>query len=550
VHRFTKLPRHLKAALLALLITVLAIMAVLVAPQVAQAQVLVPPGPPLSLAPTQPADAAQRTITATPPASWVATGSYFAASYAVAYTANATATTPDNLSFGLVASDANPPLDQPWNATVDLTGADPAVDLYVMEQASLQNGFTSQWSVPFLIWGPDYVAPTPTPSPSPTPTPTPTTPPPPPDPLALAQISIVAAPADAVLRRQIRLTPADTTTVVKRYEYAWGTSPTHGDPGAIQRCSATAAKCTLDYRPVSPNTTWDLYARLVSSTGAVGPWLITKVAIPSSPAVISGGDSVASGHNRLSEGVPTTCQDPTFAYGYTVWRQLQATLPPQWRDPNSYYNVAKSGFGTLDMLQGGVDACGFGHLSELSDAVDALHYRAGSWNVVMWDGGINNTNWGGILGRIIGDNITGAITTAKKCQSYLDAWNLATDANVGRNLTSDVYDLSSRLRAADPDAKLFWTSYYNVAGTGTLFLRVPAACASPMSKALKLLEGYVRPTIEGQGFRWVNLNGILGQQDSLLQDLYPSDAIFLTSGWPHPNQTGAAFIGQFIARLT
>jgi hypothetical protein len=37
-----------------------------------------------------------------------------------------------------------------------------------------------------------------------------------------------------------------------------------------------------------------------------------------------------------------------------------------------------------------------------------------------------------------------------------------------------------------------------------------------------------------------------GLRDNLLQQLYPSDAIFTKSGWPHPNQKGANKIGRLV----
>jgi hypothetical protein len=363
--------------------------------------------------------------------------------------------------------------------------------------------------------------------------------------LEVKNVQILASPSDPLLTRVIKITPESTAPPLARYEYAWATKRDGRKPGAIQRCDITASTCQLSYRTVSPSTVWNLLIRIVAADGAVGPWKLRPTAIPGRPMLFVFGDSVSSGHQRFLEG-KTDCQDHDFAYGKAVWEGMQAQLPLRWRRPlGGYVNVAHSGFSTEHMLNGGRDACGQRRKAEITEVTSKLTNNAGSWNWVLGTAGINDTNWGQVLTDILVANIQGKIQTAEQCEAYTAKWDFAERKD---DLLARLQEIAVRLAAADPTATRRLLGYYNVADTGTLTARVPAACSSPIGTAVGQLHDVQRQAVTPTGTAWLDTEPTLGSRDHLLQDLVLSDAIFKKSGWPHPNEDGHLALGELVLR--
>lgn len=427
-----------------------------------------------------------------------------------------------------------------------LNGSIPATTKVFAQAAIIVSSmsYTTELSAPPVqVYGPGI---TPQPVPDPTPPPPPPPPAPTPDPLTIKSAAITASPDDPMLKRQFKVETVGSVDL-SRYEFGWADTATAKEIGTLYRCPTGRSSCWLFYGPADPGSTWNLMVRAVSRTGKVGPWLIQAVKVPPTPIEVDGGDSVQSGHNRVSEGAPTVCQDENYAMGKTVWQQMQASLPAKWREPHGYINVAVSGFGTSQMLNGGKDACGVMHESEMNVAIRSLKAHAGSWNVVIWDGGINNTNWTGVLTDVIGASSVGQLKTAKQCQAIVDKWDFRPGTGVIENVQHDADEIAGLLTAADSMSKRRWISYYGVENTGTGLARVPSVCRGPMHQALSRMRTAMVSTLADQ-FLWVDIGGALGGKDELLQELYPSDLIGKNSGWPHPNRKGALIAGRTITR--
>jgi WD40 repeat protein len=384
--------------------------------------------------------------------------------------------------------------------------------------------------------------PGPTPDPTPTPGPTPT-----PSGFGVKDVNIIGSRADRILTRTIKFVPNDNTPLL-RYEYAWAAIPTATVPGTtIQKCAITLAKCLLNYGPTTPNTMHNLLVRAVAKDGKASLWFIKSVTIPPAFRLVVWGDSVAAGHHRDSEGAPTICQDETYSYGQTIWDELQSQIPPQWRLEHGYVNVAHSGFGTSQTMFGGVDACGNNWPAELPQIFKILREDEGSWDWVVGTAGINDTlNWPDVLKNIISDNFVGKIKTEEQCDARVQQWNLLTAPAVGPSITANLKNIYGKLEAANSMARLTHTGYYNIAGTGTSKAKVPAICRVPFAAGMGKLHEAMKQGLNGTNVRWVDTDPTLGLRDNLLQQLYPSDAIFTKSGWPHPNQKGANKIGRLV----
>ena len=366
--------------------------------------------------------------------------------------------------------------------------------------------------------------------------------------LVIKAATIAAAPSDRLLTRTLNVAMSDPAVRPAKYEYGWATSDPATAPASVQRCSLGATPCLLNYQATTPGKPWQLFVRAVDSAGHKGPWWSQTVVTPPAPKLIVIGDSIMAGHHRDSEGAPTICEDPAYSLGQTVWDSLQAQLPAPWRVRGGYLNLAKSGFGTNEMINGGTDACRTRSGPQLELAATALRANAGSWNWVLADGGINDTNWGSILAKIIEANIAGRIKSSAQCQAYLDAWDLASSSSMRDRIATNLGILSDKLESADPLARTQWLGYYNVAGTGTVKAKIPASCEAPMSNAISLLTIMGQKVVSTRGFDWINADSVIGTKGALLQGLYPSDIVLLSSGWPHPNREGAKKLGNAALR--
>jgi streptogramin lyase len=364
--------------------------------------------------------------------------------------------------------------------------------------------------------------------------------------LGVRDIQITASPTDRLLSRAIKVIPTDPS-LVARYEYSWTTTPSSNIAGPIQRCAVTITTCRLHYGPTRPNTRWNLLARVVGTDGRKSTWLSRRVQTPKAPILIVFGDSIASGHHRDREGSRTICQDERYSYGQTIWSGLQGQLPPQWRVPHGYINVAISGFGTTKAIEGDAgDACGDRHKAELPTLIKRLQQNAGSWNWVVGTLGIDDTNWGDVLVMILEANSAGLMKSEDLCRLFVDgSWNLQSDPSLQTRITANVQTITSKVAKADPAARSYWTGYYNIAGTGTSRARIPRICKVPFEEGIHRLHDSIKAGLTG-GFTFVNIDVKLGLRDNLLQDLYPSDLIYKKSGWPHPNRTGATRIGESV----
>lgn len=366
--------------------------------------------------------------------------------------------------------------------------------------------------------------------------------------LGINSVQITASGSDRILTRTIKFVPAGNTPIA-RYEYAWATSPEGSMPGSIQSCAVTLATCHLNYRPTKPGILWTLLARAIGTDGTVSSWFAKQVMTPKAPLLVVFGDSIASGHHRDSGIAPTICQDETYSYGQTIWNSLEAQIPPQWRLPHGYINVANSGFSTAQVISGGTDACGNIHPAELPIIVKRLHNNAGSWNWVVGTAGIDDTqNWPTVLTNVILVNFDGLLKTEDTCQLLVDDWKFLTDPSLSTVISGNVHTIASMIEAADPTARTYWTSYYNIAGTGPALTKIPKVCTTPFANAATALDGVLKAGLEGSQFTWVDINSVLGLHDNLLQNLYASDIIYKKSGWPHPNRKGAVKVGELVLR--
>jgi len=262
----------------------------------------------------------------------------------------------------------------------------------------------------------------------------------------------------------------------------------------------------------------------------------------------------------------------TYGYPWYAYQDVLTTLHQSgW--VAGYYNFARSGFTTEQILNGdGKDACdgaytaNGGTTSPLADATAILAAHKGSWNRVLITGGINNTNWGDVLGRIglhsavLSPSVltpavvypgTNPFYTATNCQADLDDWD---GWNVGSlksrtTFIQDVHDIASALNGADQTARVLWVEYYNIAGAGNIGFGSPAptACKDPMQSAMQALQQQIELGLQGTTAQPapVHIGGgaILGYFGSDVQPWYPDDTFTKllqgVPGWPHPNSDGA-----------
>ena len=309
------------------------------------------------------------------------------------------------------------------------------------------------------------------------------------------------------------------------YEYRW----IGAVPGPVHRTSVVNP--TVSYETVKPESRYGLEVRAVDMRGWRSDWTpVWSGTTPSPPQVIVAGDSVASGYQRQWFTQSSTCVDPGYSYGATAVAAITAQLPAAWQP--TYRNIAWPGAGVGDVLDGGSDSCSNTYPSQVDQIVEMSD--PGTWNVVVITAGINSTNWVDVVTGLTRDTAF-SFTEAgdkKACQDAVtNDWNLPERANrITDTTASIVEELAER-----SNAHLYWTSYYELAGTklAPLWTPVGAECAEEMDLALGQLHDTLLAGIDGRA-DWVDL----------------TTAPITTqkwAGWPHPNPEGHAIIGTEVA---
>lgn len=398
----------------------------------------------------------------------------------------------------------------------------------------------------------------------------------PPSNLTVSAAVVSARPTDPLLKRGISFKLSDSTqsNQVASYQYAWSSSAT--TPPNINSANplqtyvpGSSGPALLDYRPTSPKATWYLWARVVTKDGTIGSWSSpTAVQTPLAPILVAVGDSITSGHHKDSGFAKTICNDPDYGYPYYVSLRMNTLLPPKWQA--TYVNLARSGFSTSDVLDGGTDACGVRYVGSgrttapITDGQQDLNASVRitgqeSWNRVVITAGINDTNWISTVKKAILSSalIPSSLLQNATCSTVLwAAWsgyNRSIDNTIAANAYRILMDLDTAQLGGDPDAQISWLGYYNMAGTGLL----PAGCASAVQQAVNQVDAAIRYGLgaTGRSYSWIDPDSVMHMRADRIQQFYlPEDVCFLNlgcktnpPGWPHPNSAGAQAIAALIS---
>ncbi len=315
---------------------------------------------------------------------------------------------------------------------------------------------------------------------------------------------------------------ADTDLGIRRYEYRWnGSTPV----------STSVVNPTVSFARTLPETAATLEVRAVDRHGWESKWVTAWEGVtPGVPNVIVAGDSVASGYSRQWFTQDSVCRDDDYSYGSTVQRAVASQLPAAWTP--RYVNIAFPGAGVGDVLDGGSDSCSAGHPSQVDDI--ARLADPSTWNVVVMTAGINSTNWVDVITGLTRDTLFSFTDSGDKkvCQRAVnEEWNLDERKGFITDATSRIVDeVTSRT-----NADIYWTSYYQLAGTrfAPLWSPVGGECEDEMNLALGQLHEAIRAGLSDDVV-WVDLGG----QPISTQKW---------AGWPHPNPEGHVAIGTTIA---
>ena len=312
---------------------------------------------------------------------------------------------------------------------------------------------------------------------------------------------------------------------IETYEYRFNRATV----GSVQ--STSGDDPTIDYSMTLPDTRYVVEVRAIDTNGWTSDWIVASdKETPSVPNLIVAGDSVASGYSRQWFTSKGTCADADASYGRVVHDDLAARLPAAWAP--SYLNVAWAGAGVHSMVDGGTDACGISHTSQIESIVSASD--PDTWNIVVTTGAINSTNWGDVLINLTKETtfaFRGSDDKAWCERGVSERWNVAEKAGAISTRVAQI----SRTLTQDTNADLYWTSYYTVTGSRLFpgWVPIPDDCAEPMSDALDTLHGTIRSGLT-DAFTWVDIDDApVGIQD--------------WGGWPHPNGDGHVVIGHAVA---
>lgn len=292
-----------------------------------------------------------------------------------------------------------------------------------------------------------------------------------------------------------------------------------------------ASNPTVSFATVRPQTPYALEVRAVDVHGWESDWeLVWRGTTPPPPHVIVAGDSVASGYRRAWFSQDSTCRDVDLSYGSTLVAAVAADLPRAWAP--TYTNLAWPGAGVGDVLNGGSDSCSDSYASQV-DEIERIADPT-TWNVVVMTAGINSTNWVEVITGLTRDTALSLTDRGDKaaCQDAVATrWNLRERSGFVSDVTRDI---AARI-ADDTNARLLWTSYYQLAGTrfAPLWSPVGPECEDEMNTALQLLHGSLRAQLPDT-VTWVDLTAARVDTQRW-------------AGWPHPNASGHEMIGRTIA---
>ncbi len=312
---------------------------------------------------------------------------------------------------------------------------------------------------------------------------------------------------------------------IDRFEYRWNWATL----GAVRATSAMNP--TVSYVGTTPDRNYALQVRAVDLNGWESEWYsVSSGLTPSVPNVIVAGDSIASGYTRQWFTGDATCTDAEYSYGSTVVSEVAASLPAPWAP--RYTNIAWPGASVGDMLNGGSDSCGIGYSAQV-DQIEALA-SDDTWNIVVITVGINSTNWTDIVVDLTKDTAFSFTERGDRdaCRiAVRDKWDIDQRRS---SITSGTAKVTETL-SATTNARVFWTSYYDITETelAPLWKPVGDECANEMGYALSELHSALRAGL-ADDVTWVDIDRSVTTQR--------------WAGWPHPNSEGQRRIGLLIAQ--
>ncbi len=312
---------------------------------------------------------------------------------------------------------------------------------------------------------------------------------------------------------------------IDRYEYRWNWATF----GAVHTTSAINP--TVSYVGTTPDTNYALQVRAIDLNGWASKWYaVSNSMTPPAPNVIIAGDSVASGYTRQWFTGGATCADAEYSYGSTVAARVAASLPAAWAP--KYTNIAWPGASVGSMLNGGSDSCGVGYFAQV-DQIEALA-SDDTWNIVVITVGINSTNWTDIVVDLTKDTAFSFTERGDRdaCRiAVRDKWDIDQRRS---SITRGAAEVTRTL-SATTNARVYWTSYYDITDTelAPLWRPVGNECADEMGYALSKLHSALRAGLTDD-VTWVDIDRSVTAQR--------------WAGWPHPDSQGHRTIGRLIAQ--
>lgn len=352
----------------------------------ADAAILLPPAPIVTLDSQQPTASTERAITVTPSsdllANWPGWNTDY---YDLGFSAISTAFTPSDTNVQIVSVDPpSSPGGSPQHIVIDVSDHDPNINLYLMARAQfLTQGIGSDWSTPVLIYGPG------------------STPPPVDD---GKQHGIVTNVSWSV----------SNTTALWNLDVTVGLSNVTCPATLVVSINAWVKRSQICAIGETASTELHFPWKVFNTDHSLPPGSNVAIQafigkskepawsgqglVPAAPLAISVGDSYNSGHHQLVDSPfcaaesPIPCipadynpNDPYFSWVFQLTNKLNVNVPAEWQ--YAYEMRAQSGATTQEMR----DQFQAGAMSYLL----ALH--PGSWNLLAISGGANNGNLAGVL---------------------------------------------------------------------------------------------------------------------------------------------------------
>lgn len=339
---------------------------------------------------------------------------------------------------------------------------------------------------------------------------------------------LAPGPHNALLETDLVVDATDNISI-DHYEYRWALTAFIALTSDVYTASVDAP--VVSFADTKPETGYTLELRAVDNHGWASDWQTAwRGTTPAAPNVIVAGDSVASGYSRQWFSGSSVCKDIGFSYGSTVRNRIASQLPEAWAP--TYTNIAWPGAGVGDVLNGGSDSCSESYPSQV-DEIDRIADPS-TWNIVVMTAGINSTNWVDVITDLTKGTAFSLTNSGDKkvCQQAVSTkWNLNDRRQFITEVTEDIVEqIGERTNAS-----LYWTSYYQLAGTrfAPLWSPIGPECEDEMNLALDELHGAIRSGLSSD-VAWVDLasSRVDTQQ---------------WAGWPHPNTEGHAAIGATVA---